>query len=106
MFLSRKVLPHMSTRAKKDRLTPGEIVTPKIAKLAVDPLTENQLNITGTDLTLHQDALAYNQNPLRHVPLHVVHRVEQMLVKSSNYIITAPLVHPPLLPLAVQILLH
>jgi hypothetical protein len=29
-----------------------------------------------------------------------------MLVKSSIYIITAPLLHPPLLPLAVQILLH
>lgn len=106
MFLSRKGLPHMSTRAKKDWLTPGEIVTPKIAKLAVDPLTENQLNITGTDLTLHQDALAYNHNPLRHVPLHVVHCVDQMLVKSSIYIITAPLLHLPLLPLAVQILLH
>jgi predicted CDP-diglyceride synthetase/phosphatidate cytidylyltransferase len=39
-FLSRKVLPHMSTRAKKDWLTPGAIVTLKIAKLAVDPLTE------------------------------------------------------------------
>ncbi len=61
MFLSRKVLPHMSIRAKKDWLTPGEIVNPKIAKLAVDPLTENQL-ITGTALTLHQDALAYNHN--------------------------------------------
>jgi hypothetical protein len=96
----------MSTRAKKDWLTPEAIVTPKIAKLAIDPLTENQLSITGTDLTSHQDALAYNHNPLRHVPLHVVHREDKMLVKSSIYIITAPLLHPPLLPLAVQILLH